>query len=76
MVIFRAAKFFCIIGVAVGASAEEASMDTKYFMQAMEAWEKRTGKKCIMSNVDAATFSELLREAQQLKESDNARKNS
>lgn len=47
-------------------------MDTKYFVEAMAAWEKRTGKKCIMSEVDSKTFSELLRDAQTLKEKDNA----
>lgn len=43
-------------------------MDTVYFMEAMKQWEQKTGKKCIMSNVDSATFSQLLRDAQALKE--------
>jgi hypothetical protein len=56
---------------------EEEVMDTKYFLEAMQEWEKRTGKKCIMSNVDTPTFSELLRIAQQKKEEEqNGRKNS
>jgi hypothetical protein len=50
-------------------------MDTKYFLEAMAQWEKKTGKKCILSNVDAATFSELARDAQKLKEADNAKSN-
>jgi hypothetical protein len=43
-------------------------MDTEYFLQAMSEWEERTGQKCIMSNVDAKTFSVLLQRAQELKE--------
>jgi len=43
-------------------------MDTAYFMQAMQEWEQRTGKKCVMHNVDSQTFSALLQRAQQLKE--------
>lgn len=43
-------------------------MDTGYFLAAMQEWEQRTGKKCIMSNVDRETFSALLQRAQQLKE--------
>ena len=43
-------------------------MDTEYFLQAMAEWEKKTGQKCIMSNVDSKTFSALLQRAQQLKQ--------
>lgn len=65
MVIFYYAGCLCIVSLS---STEEALMDTEYFLKAMAEWEQKTGKKCIMSNVDASTFSALLRRAQQLKE--------
>ena len=48
-------------------------MDTEYFLQAMAEWEQRTGKKCVMHNVDRETFSALLQRAQELKEEAHAK---
>lgn len=45
-------------------------MDTVYFVKAMDAWEKRTGKKCIMGAISTAEFSQLLQDAQELKRQD------
>lgn len=45
-------------------------MDTVYFVQAMNEWEKTQGRKCIIGVITSSELSALLQRAQELKIAD------